>query len=63
MVQSAACKLRSTYDGEIPTSQVHTSLCEALAADRAAKNVGAFIQKSALQNFRNAILKTAKSER
>lgn len=38
-------------------------LCEAETADGAAEYVGAFIQKSALQNFKNAILKIAKSER
>ena len=38
-------------------------LCEVQTAEVTAENVGAFIQKSALQNFRNGILKTAKSER
>ena len=38
-------------------------LCEAETADGAAENVDTVMQKSALQNFRNVILKIVKSER
>ena len=38
-------------------------LCEAKTADKAAENVDTVMQKSALQNFRNVILKIVKSER